>query len=77
MRIKFSQTAHIHGTQRTYLRYPETVTYRDQGLTLAEIREYHRVYDDAIRTNPRTRGRQYRMDWFYRAQLEQLIKEHE
>ena len=65
----------ISGTQKQfYKRYPRGGGYHAHRLTAAQLREAHSLHDGAIRANRDSR-RQLKMDWHFRAQIEQLLQE--
>ena len=65
----------ISGTRKQfYKRYPRGGGYQAHRLTAAQLREAHSLHDGAIRARSDSR-RQLKMDWHFRAQIEQLLQE--
>jgi len=70
----YDTQAAIHGTQRQfYKRYPRGGGYQHLGLTAAQLREAYLLHDGAIRARQDSE-RQLKMDWHFRAQIQQLLQ---
>lgn len=70
----YDSRAAIHGTQRQfYKRYPRGGGYHTHRLTAAQLQEAHQLHDAAIQAGSDSR-RQLKMDWHFRAQIEQLLR---
>lgn len=74
--MEYEQNAKIgiKGSNKCYERIPKQYGYRSHNLTVEQLQAQWKIHDDAIQSKTNS-AKQDKMDWHFRAQCEQLIKD--